>query len=179
MINLIPKKEEKRIIKDFYLRVLATFFMMFSFAISIINIAMLPAYIFSSERKTFISDKLEDFEINPILELSPYENEIINELDIRLDLINKNKLNDYSLTQNVIDKVISHKTEAIKIIQISYNKQVKETEILLVGIASDRESLLGFRKSFENDDSFKKVDLPISNFVKGSNIVFYLNLIPA
>ena len=41
------------------------------------------------------------------------------------------------------------------------------------------ERLLLFRKALEDNTAFKKVDLPISNFVKGSNIQFDINLIPS
>jgi len=50
--------------------------------------------------------------------------------------------------------------------------------VSIEGIAPSREILLAFRRLLENDPLFKSVDLPISNFIKGSNIRFNLNLIP-
>ena len=44
------------------------------------------------------------------------------------------------------------------------------------GIATNREVLLSFGKALEYDISFSKVDLPISNFVKGKNISFRLTV---
>jgi len=67
----------------------------------------------------------------------------------------------------------------IKITDISYeNDSLNGKKISIQGTAPSREVLLSFRQAFENDNTFKQVDLPISNFVKGSNIQFYLSLIP-
>jgi hypothetical protein len=54
---------------------------------------------------------------------------------------------------------------------------MKEGEkISISGRASSREVLLSFRRTLEDNPAFSKVDLPISNFIKGSNIRFYITL---
>ena len=66
----------------------------------------------------------------------------------------------------------------IKINQISYENNLLKGKIINIkGSAVSRERLLLFRLAFENDANFKDVDLPISNFIKGSNIQFNLSLI--
>ena len=68
----------------------------------------------------------------------------------------------------------------IKISQISFKDtglDVKEVNIS--GTAPSRERLSLFRRALEGDPLFKKVDLPISNFIKGSNIRFSLSLTPS
>ena len=67
---------------------------------------------------------------------------------------------------------------------ISYQKDFKNDpnnkgKIGVQGTAPSRETLLLFRKALEDDVNFKNVNLPISNFVKGSDIKFYLSLIPS
>ena len=59
------------------------------------------------------------------------------------------------------------------------NDATKGKKVTVLGIAPSRELLLLFRRALEDDVAFKKVDLPISNFVKGSNIEFSLSLIPS
>ena len=152
---------------------------MLSLALFFIVIALMPAYFFSTQREKFISDKLVGLSLEPVPELSSDLSANIKELELRIEMINKNKLNEYFITQNIIDIISSKKTAAIKINRISYQKKGANKEIVIAGIASSREDLLDFRRSFEQDANFKKVDLPISNFIKGSNIMFHLVLIPA
>ena len=71
------------------------------------------------------------------------------------------------------------KMPEIKIDSIYYGNTPKGREIRINGSAPSREKLLIFRLALENDPSFSRVDLPISNFVKGSDIKFFLTLVPA
>jgi len=179
MINLIPKQEEERIIRDFYLRVLAAFFLILGFAVSIASVTLLPSFIFSMERKDFVLDKLEQTVGQPVSRLDKEAQETIKNLEGMLSSIEASKKTNYIVTEKIIDKVLAKKIPGIKITKISYNNSADGKEVGISGIASDRENLLTFRRAFENDADFKKVDLPISNFVKGSNIIFYLNIVPA
>lgn len=179
MINLIPKQEEERIIRDFYLRVLAVFFLILGFAVSIASVAVLPSYIFSIERKDFVLDKLEQTVGQPVSGLNKEAAETIKNLDGMLGLIEGAKKNNYIVTEKIIDKVLAKKIPGIKINKISYDNSADGKEVGISGIASNRENLLAFRRAFENDADFKKVDLPVSNFVKGSDIIFYLNIVPS
>ena len=68
----------------------------------------------------------------------------------------------------------------IQITRIAFeNSPVSGKQVDLSGLAPSRERLLLFRQALENDTAFQKVDLPISNFVKGSNIQFSLSLTPS
>jgi len=80
---------------------------------------------------------------------------------------------------DVINAILLKKRSDIKITQISYQNDTRGRKIGVTGTAPSREVLLFFRLALESSPAFKSVDLPISNFVKGSNIQFYLNLIPS
>ena len=80
----------------------------------------------------------------------------------------------------MIGAILLKKRSDIKITQILYqNDGTNGKKITLTGIASSREVLLLFRQALEDSSSFKDVVLPISNFVKGSNIDFSLSLTPS
>jgi Tfp pilus assembly protein PilN len=94
--------------------------------------------------------------------------------------VEKNEAAKYLLSRSVINEIILNKMPDMKITQISYDSATKTGKtITLRGIAPSRERLLQFRKALEDDSAFKKVDLPISNFVKGSNISFSIGLLPS
>lgn len=180
MINLIPKKEKERLMKDFYLRIFIVFFVMLAIVAIIASIAISPSYVLSINRVNFISLKLQEVKNQPVPDLDKTTEVTLQELEQELNLLNEAQKNDYLITEKVIDKILAKKTTGIKITKISYEKtSIEDKKIEISGIARDREDLLVFRRSFEKDDSFQKVDLPISNFVQGSNIIFYLSLMPA
>src|SRR3990167_1469226 len=171
MINLIPNEEKKKKVKDFYYRLLVTAFAVFGFSILIAGVAMLPAYFLSSVRKNLINSKLETEKNQSIPSPDKETLTVVEDLSKKLDLIEKSRNSRYLVSQKVINEIMSEKMPDIKITQIQYrNESIKGKTISISGVASSRDRLLLFKRELENNIAFKKVDLPISNFVKGSNI---------
>lgn len=180
MINLIPNEEKKKKVKDFYFRLVVVVFIILSFCIFAAAASLLPAYFLSLVNKNVISAKLETQkrEIVPLIDQGSVQ--VMEDLSNKLELINNTEKNKYLISQKVINEIILQKMPDIQINQIAYdNSPPLGKKVNIRGIAPSRERLLLFRRALEDDINFKKVDLPISNFVKGSNIEFYLNLIPS
>ncbi len=180
MINLIPNEEKKKMSKDFYLRFVAILFIMLGISLLIALAAILPSYFFSSVEKKSISMELTQEDNEPIS--APDQNTLtaISDLKNRLGLIENVEKNKDIFSKRVIDEIIFKKISGIKITRIFYQSGTPTgRSISIDGIAESREILLLFQQALEADVAFSKVDLPISNFVKGSNIKFSLNLIPS
>ena len=178
MINLIPNEEKKVMIRDFYLRLLVVSFVIFAFAIFVASVAILPAYFISSTQKNLASEKL-DIQKNESLPLVDQETATaIKDLKSKLILIENASKNKFVVSEKAINNILSKKMSDIKINQIHYdeNDPVKGRVISINGTAPSRERLLLFRQALEESGLFAKVDLPISNFIKGSDIIFYLSL---
>ncbi|SRR5258708_525616 len=179
MINLIPNEEKKRKARDFYFRLLVVFIFMLATFFFILSISILPSYVLSSVRKNFSNDKLVTQKNEPVPEINQKSLAVIKDLDNKLTIIEKSEKNIYSVTGKIINEVLTKKMSDIKITKISYeNDPLNGKKINILGAAPSRERLLSFRRALEEDINFKKVDLPISNFVKGSNIQFSLSVIP-
>ncbi len=170
--------------KGFYFRLLVLFLVMGSVSIIIAFVAILPAYFLSSVKSNLINTKLEaqKREVVPLPDQETLA--VIEDLDKKLDIIEKANKSKFVVSERVINAVLAKKMPEIKITDIAYEKNSKNDPTLgprisIQGSAPSREMLLLFRKALEDDATFKSVDLPISNFVKGSNIQFYLSLIPA
>ena len=182
MINLIPKEEKKRMIRDFYLRVVALSFIALSVSFLIAFVAILPSYFISSARVNIVNAKLEMQKNEP----APIPEErtlaVIKDLNNKLNLIEKARENEFVVSKKVIDAIFFRKMSEVKITGIVYendpkNISSKGRKINIEGSAPSREVLLLFRQALEDDPVFKQVNLPISNFVKGSDIKFSLSLI--
>ena len=179
MINLIPNEEKKKKLKDFYFRLLVTSFMVFGVSIFIATAAILPAYFFSSVKKNLTEIKLERQKNNPVPLLDQKTLNTVKDLNTKLNLVEKAQKNRYLVSQNIINNIILEKMSDIKITQINFSNDIKGKIVTISGTASSRERLLLFKQALTDNVAFKKVDLPISNFVRGSNIKFSLSLIPS
>jgi hypothetical protein len=180
MINLIPNEEKKKMTKYFYYRLAVLFLAMLCVSLFIAILALLPAYFFSNSKNNIASKKLEIQKTQYVPLFGQETETVIKDINNKLNLIESAEKNKFLVSEKVINAIFMKKISSIKITQISYeNNSTTGRKISIRGTAPSRETLLSFRKALEDGSSFKSVDLPISNFVKGSDIQFYLSLIPA
>lgn len=104
---------------------------------------------------------------------------MVSEIEKKLQLIEDTSRDKYSVSLQVINQILLSKMSDIKITEITYDVNTEGKLISIKGTAPSRDRLLAFRRALEDNTSFKKVNLPISNFIKGSNIRFSLTLIPS
>ena len=179
MINLIPKEEKRRIIKSFYHRLVIVYLLVLSLCVLIGVVVMMPSYFLTYIKRDLVSKKLEAQKNEPMPLPDQPTLEVIKDLNNKLNLIEHAQNNKFDVSKKIINAIILKKMTDIKITNISYeNEPSKGKKISIRGTAPSREILLSFRRALEDDPAFKQVDLPISNFVKGSDIQFYLSLIP-
>lgn len=165
---------------DFYYRLLISFLMMGSFVMLVAIVMIVPAYILSSAKNSEVNTKLETQKIEPLPLIGEQSLATIKDMNNKLDLVEKAEKNKFPLSLKVINAILLEKRSDIKINEILYqNDSVKGKSISVTGTAPSREVLLLFRQTLEDGPAFKNVDLPISNFVKGSDIKFNLNLVPS
>ncbi|MFA5840979.1 MAG: hypothetical protein WC847_01755 [Candidatus Paceibacterota bacterium] len=180
MINLIPKEEKKKMTMGFYFKLGILFFFMVDFCILVAFFSFLPSYFISSVKYSLIGEKLEAQKLEPLPPLGEQSLALVKDINSKLDLIEKFEKNRFLVSGKVINSILLKKRSDIKITQILYeNSEAKGKKISITGSAPSREVLLLFRQALEDSPNFKNIDLPVSNFVKGSNISFYLTLIPS
>ncbi|MCC7160494.1 hypothetical protein IT399_02130 [Candidatus Nomurabacteria bacterium] len=180
MINLIPKEDKKIMVANFYYKLAVLFFTTLDLCILIAIISLFPSYFISSVKLSEINSKLEFQKNEPLPQGGEQAMASVKDINKKISLIENSEKNRFLPSNNVINAILLNKRSDIKITQILYeNDEIKGKKISITGLAPSREVLLLFRVALEDSGLFKKVDLPISNFVKGSNIQFYLNLIPS
>ncbi len=180
MVNLIPNEERKKMIRDFNIRLCVTACVTIGFAALIASVAMMPAYFASSVKLDLVADRFETQKGEPVPLVGQKSLEVVQDLKNKIGTIDRARNAKFVISEQVIDVILNNRMSDIKINQISYEDNTqKGKKIGLTGVAPSRERLLLFRRALEEDPAFSKVDLPISNFIKGSNIEFYLTLIPS
>lgn len=177
MINLIPNHEKKKKVKDFYFRLGVVAIASLGVCVFMALLAILPSYFLSQVEKNLTQSRLETQKNEPVPDVDQDSLKVMEELDKKVRLIENAGKKEYFVSEKVIDQILLHKMSDIKIQRISYeNTFIAGKEIGVYGVAPNRERLLIFRRALEDDVTFSSVDLPISNFIKGSDIEFYLNL---
>lgn len=180
MINLIPKEEKKRMTRGFYFRVAVLFLVVFDFCILVAFVGLVPSYILSSMKENLANTKLETQGNEPIPLFDQQTLATINGINSKLSLVENAEKDKFPISLKVINAVLLGKRSDVKISRIFFEDDpVRGKKISIEGTAPSRAILLLFRQALEDNSTFKSVDLPISNFVKGSNIQFQLSLIPA
>jgi len=184
MINLIPKEEKKKMVRNFYYKLVILFLLTLGASFLILFMAILPSYFLSSVKDNIVNEKLQIQKSESIPLPDQQTLAMIKDLNNKLDLIENVQNDKFIVSQRVINAIILKKMPTVKITDISYenyskNNPLQGKKISIQGTAPSREILLLFRQALEDGTTFKQVDLPISNFVKGSNIQFSLSLIPS
>lgn len=180
MISLIPNQEKKKMAKGFYYRLLVLFLAMAGISMLVSSVSILPSYLLSIQKKSLADTKLKEQKREPLPPLDQKTLDIKSELENKLAVVEDAEKNKFIVSLSVINAIILKKTPGIKITKIFYENDLsKGGRISVGGTAPSREVLLLFRQALERGVDFKSVDLPISNFIKGSDIRFFLNLIPS
>ena len=179
MINLIPKEEKKRMIASFYFRLALLFFLMLDFSLAMALLGLTPSYFLSITKSVSSAEKLETQKNEALPSFDQETLLVMGDIDTKLDLVEKAEQSKFLISERIINAVALQAGPGTKITRIFYEKDpLAGAKVSIRGTAPSRESLLLFRKALEDTPAFQNVDFPISNFVKGSNIQFYLNLIP-
>ncbi len=180
MINLIPNDVKKKKMRDFYLRLVTTCFFVLAVTVLVASASMLPAYFLSNVKINFINNKLETQKEEVVPDFDKQNLAEVGDLNKKLALIEKSEADKYLVSQKIVDEILKNKMPDIKITKISYQAdKARGGTVGIGGTAPSRDRLLLFKKALDDDTNFTKVDLPISNFVKGSDIQFNLTLVPA
>lgn len=178
MINLIPNEEKKRMRTEFYFRLIVMFFVVMGFSVFVSVIPLVPSYVFSiTENKSAEARLLSQQKSTP---LEPSEDTVflIQNINQKIKTISDIRNKKVFVSQYIIDQLVQNKPSEIKINQITYTSSSGEYLVSIRGVAPSRDGLLSFKQYLEKNPSFKEVDLPISNFIKGSNIQFDIKLKP-
>ncbi len=180
MINLIPNQEKKKMARDFYMRIVIMFFTVFALALIIGSSALIPSYWLSNIKQKLIAERLSHQSYMPVPPGSQDVLDIAKSLERKFRIIDNAEAKKFIISEQVINKIVSKQIPGIKITDITVTVDpIEGRKISIRGGAISRDKLLNFSQSLSDDKSFKKVDLPISNFIKGSDIQFYLTLIPS
>lgn len=173
MFTLIPRDYRIKVIRYYRLRLALVFLILLIFSTTLLIGFFLPTYLnVSSEHKSLI-DQESTINRSIAKKNSDDLSKTIKKLTASINFINKPD----KISMDEILKVFKYQNSNVQLNKIDYKiSTVDGYTILISGIATTRKSLSEFAKSLEKEISFKKVDLPISNLAKDSDIPFSITI---
>ncbi len=172
MIKFLPEKNKKEIKIEYFSRVvvLVLIFLVFLGVFGVFS--LFPGYIISYYRDISIAEQSKSAQLNKV-DVSVQEKTVktTNELISFLTQLEDKKPSVPMF--NILAKVNSY----IRITQISYTKDKDGFKFIVKGTAKTREGLITFIRDLKADKNLSGVSLPVSDFVKSSDIDFSLNIL--
>ncbi|KKR28235.1 MAG: hypothetical protein UT61_C0054G0007 [Candidatus Woesebacteria bacterium GW2011_GWA1_39_8] len=177
-MNLLPNTE-KDILKKGLKRRFAVVINILLAASFLIGVAMLlPAYFLTREHLVFINsfnsgaETKDEESIKEILDLP-------KEIEVKLKFFESNIANRSGMSS--LSKVISYLPEKVALDSIVFSrsqgeKVKKGVNVVISGIAADRDSLVSFGAALKSSDAFSAVEMPVGSLTKEKNLPFSINI---
>ena len=173
MINLLPPEGKKKVHINYWLRVTTVYMTLLAVALLISTALLLPTYFYISYQIQAYSETLSNDEEKSIKQI---------EADItKANQVSGLLLKTPQITKDseLLDEIQLLSEQQVFISNITIRKKDRTfSEIVVNGVAKDRNSLVEFKNKAESHRFFKDVNLPLSNLAKDSDISFSLSLVP-
>jgi hypothetical protein len=138
-------------------------------------VLLIPSYILAMTKYNFVRDQVTK------LEASQARMGQQKEVDTEIKKVNKkvalflgDEKNPSPVPSELIFKVIGMKNPTLRLSGILYDVTALRERLVISGQAASRDGLAQFVETLKKDKTFTLVDLPISSYVKSTNIDFSL-----
>jgi len=176
MLNVLPQQQKNILRKEYSMRRMAAILGLIVCALLISLVLLTPSYFSFHIRSGQARTELEQTKqaLDTDLQSDAFTADLNEAIRHVADL---RPLVEPHSAYNLV-RIFESKPSSIKIFEISFRGATDErsAEISVRGKATDRESLKAFGRSLEGRVEFESVDLPVSNFVKESDIDFLMSV---
>lgn len=175
--TLLPEKELRALKREYRTRILIVLICFISCGIIVGIISLLPSYILSYTQEKDSIGKLESVKKSRVDNgADTYSKELSDSSDILQSL---KKDHDPIIFSEILKRIIQYKNKSVSLnaFQISKTPNASSSiEMMILGKAMTRESLLEFKKNIEQDAGILKVELPLSDLAKSKDVSFSLKI---
>lgn len=171
--TLLPLQERVMLRREYHIRVTIVFLFMVCVSILVGIASLLPTYIDAKQLEKDILAKSVKGNEEQSADIKEFQKNVARSLSL-LDSLDKSK--EPTTFSNIIYSVINMRG-GLKFSNFSVTKNGTTTyTIQIQGLAPNRTALLNFKTNFEGLSPDNKVDLPVSELAKSSNIQFSIQL---
>lgn len=173
MINLIPSAAKKSITTEYWLRVVTSWFLVWSAALVVGVFALVPSYVLINIQVSVYEEsaKMAQESIDNFQAVSKELVASSRQAGLVMNDVERPVLYDY------VTLFESLQNSGIVISEVRLMRSTEGVDpVYVAGEAKDRESLAAFRDRILSQPTVKEVDLPISNLAKDRDIQFGLTV---
>ncbi|MBP7804651.1 MAG: hypothetical protein KA052_00305 [Candidatus Pacebacteria bacterium] len=177
MSNLLPQTEKKKILGMYRKRFLALVFFSAAFILLSGAVLLFPAYIVLKDTASSLTEKRDQLKKDETAALQGALAKTISDINSRLAIF-PDVVTASPIIATFVRPVLETKTAAINITNMGYaTGEGGAITVQISGIAGNRSSLLSFADALKATKGFKNVTVPISSFIKDSNVTFTIGAV--
>ncbi|XKT74600.1 MAG: hypothetical protein ACJKTH_00715 [Patescibacteria group bacterium UBA2163] len=174
MINLLPQKNKKRLMRQYYIRFGILLLSGMSVALFIGNVLLVPSF-FSAQNTALSVERYRDALKGTVgLQEGTNATTLLSELKERVTILNSYHTD--TVMADFFDVFNERITGGIAVSYISLVHKNDEVTVALKGSANTRQNLLVFVESLRESPRLSGVTLPVSQLVSESNTEFSLEM---
>lgn len=175
MFNLLPKSNKELIRREYHMRLAVVSLWLLCGALVIASLLLLPSLFLSSALEKAATLRFDALSRGTDGEEAAALDALLAGTAARAALLKGGSPN--VLLHELLMLIASITTDRISLAGISFGALSEgKRDITLTGIARDRAGLLSFVRALEKTDVFERVETPISNFAKDTDINFDVRL---
>lgn len=169
---MLPIEKRIELRKAYRFRVLSLLAFMLALLVVLGLALLVPAYILTDIRRETVVERLKSMDTSELDTKVGSLNSIITDINTRL-MVFKNPEETLVVSRDALLPVLAHTNSELKINSFLIERTPEgRFTITTSGVAGNRAALLSFERALRSTPSFSGVNVPISNFVRGSDILF-------
>lgn len=178
MANLLPLSEKIRIQKIYKSHVLTVTLIFLGAIIGVGIITLAPALFWSFVKESTAKERLAV--ISQIVSAEERKNirKSVAGINQKIALLEDGE-GENTFVSLAVERVIARKNSEVALVGFFYENTPASTRgkvMTISGVSKDRQTLLAFVNELEKEEIFINVHLPVSNFVRSSDIPFSVSV---
>ena len=175
MFNVLPNNLKKILAREYHVRMLIVAMALLLGVLLLCMVSILPSWLISGIKKQELESKVASLEELPKFSHTTEVSNTIQSTNKLLGAINTTFV--YPTVVPYLNTVLVKKVSGVQIINFSYTTvDASHATISLGGTSATRSALVSYVKMLQDSGQFSKVDLPVSDLAKDTDISFVLHI---
>ena len=177
MSNLLPPQEIKRIKLLYRKRFVVVTMRAGMILVVIAGLGLVPSYIYSQKEQNQLLAQKAIFDSKQTGELKQTLISSISYINTRLNSFNQASFAS-PIIASFITPILQARVPSVYLSDFNYSAtpDANTAKVVISGVSTSRESILTFADNLRNTPGVVSVDVPITNFIKESNIPFSITI---
>lgn len=173
MINLLSRDEQKKIYREYLLRIATLIFLVIGIVGTIFVIVLIPSYMRLTSEIASVDSELKAKQLQMTADDQGQvteAKEFMSEIQI---------LRSFGATSSVValmERIIALKPARVALIGFQYDTSDGKPKLGIRGKADRREDLLEFKTKLETEAGYGNIELPAQTLIKRTDIQFSMDL---